>query len=194
MTSIIGDVTTDMEISIDTTGNKYGKHVIKQIDFTPSKNKNNVRLEVADLLTEPENIINQVPLENNSVIYQYLDVKLLSDEEYLGETGIDSMTFVFSIEKSWFENNSINKQTIQMMRYHNDTWNELNTTYYFETSSEVYYLAETPGLSVFAVVGDQAEQQEQAFTPSTLYILCLFTLAILLVVSIINKKNAIINN
>jgi len=191
--SSIGNISSDMVITVDTSWNNNGNHVIKQVDFIPSKNNNNVRLEVADLESEPENITQQLPMNTNAHLYRYLDVKLLSNEEYIGETGIESMSFVFSIEKTWLQNNSIDKHTVQMLRYHNNSWNELNTTYYFETGSEVYYQAETPGLSIFAVVGDQAAHHvdsaaiTNASNPSILFLICFVNSIILLAVSIIKK-------
>ena len=49
-----------------------------------------------------------------------------------------------------------------MMRYHNGSWQELNTSYVNETEDMLYYEAYTPGLSVFAVVGESIVEDSDA--------------------------------
>ena len=153
--SKIGEVNENEKISVETPNIEKTKTCIQKVDFTPSKHQKNVKLQVSNLKEKPDEVQKELNIPNTSKVYKYLDIKLTSNEIYIGETGIKNMTFSFSVEKSWIENQSFDKFTVKMMRYHADEWQELNTSYTNETEDLVYYTAETPGLSIFAVVGNK---------------------------------------
>ncbi|MBS3802045.1 MAG: PGF-pre-PGF domain-containing protein, partial [Candidatus Thermoplasmatota archaeon] len=153
--SNLGDITENEKISVETPTIEKTETCIQKVDFTPSQHQKNVKLQVSNLEGKPEEVQKDLNISNTSKVYKWLDIKLTSNELYIGETGIKNMTFSFSVEKSWIENQSFDKFTIKMMRYHDDEWQELNTSYTNETEDLVYYQADTPGLSVFAVVGNK---------------------------------------
>jgi len=153
--SNIGNLTENDKISVEISEEDEPSTIIKKIDFSSSKNQQNVRLKVSNLKGEPAEIKNELNISTSSNVYKYFDIKLTSGDTYIGETGIRSMNFTFTINKSWIDNNNIDKYTVTMMRYHNDTWQELNTTYLNETDNKMTFKAITPGLSIFAVVGDK---------------------------------------
>ena len=84
-----------------------------------------------------------------------MDIKLTTDEEYVEEDQVESLKFEFKVEKSWITDNNIDKITVRLMRYHDGEWQTLNTTLQIEDETYVYYEAETPGCSTFAVVGSR---------------------------------------
>jgi len=78
-----------------------------------------------------------------------------------------------------------------MMRYHNGEWQELITRFDGEDEIYVYYEADTPGLSTFAVVGNKVIEKEQAYTPEKpliltpiLYAIVIFGIIVLISVLI----------
>lgn len=150
----LGDIIEDMVISVETPGEEKSKTSIQRVEFTSSSNQKNVTLKVSNLKEKPAEVTNELNITDTSKVYKYLDIKLTADDEYIGESGISTMKFTFTVEKAWIKNQSIDKYSIKLMRYHNDTWQELNTTYVNETEDMLYYEAFTPGLSVFAVVGN----------------------------------------
>jgi PGF-pre-PGF domain-containing protein len=154
MESSLGNITKESTFSVEVNTEENVRSTIKKVDFVSSSDQNNVKLRVSNLVDKPEEVANELNITKDARVYQYLDVKLTADDEYIGETGVSTMRFTFTVERSWINNNSMDESTIRMMRYHNDTWEELNTSYVNETEDVLYYEAYTPGLSVFAVVGE----------------------------------------
>ncbi|RLE38902.1 hypothetical protein DRJ17_02615 [Candidatus Woesearchaeota archaeon] len=56
----------------------------------------------------------------------------------------------FEVSKLWISNNGINVNNVTLARY-NGSWNELPTKVIREDSQYIYYEAETPGFSYFAI-------------------------------------------
>jgi PGF-pre-PGF domain-containing protein len=142
--------------------------LIEKVEFRAATAQKNVELSVKNLKEKPEEVKKNITRSNNSTIYEYLDIKLTANDTYIGESGIESMNFTFTITKEWIKNESIDKHTVIMMRYHNDTWQELNTTYVNETDEEIRFKALTPGLSVFAVVGDKVVEDTDEIIVQTI--------------------------
>jgi len=165
--STIGNISKDEQISVKISVQEKTKTTIQQVDFTTSSDQKNVELTVSNLKNKPMEVTKEINMTNTSKVYKYLDIKLTSDDQYIGETGISTMTFTFAVEKTWIENENIDKQSVEMMRCHNDTWQHLNTTYINESETVIYYQAETPGLSVFAVVGSANVMSSDTYAPET---------------------------
>jgi hypothetical protein len=73
----------------------------------------------------------------------------------INETHIDKVKIQFQVNKSWISSNNINRATIALNRYKNDNWEKLTTKEVSEDNDYVYYEAETPGFSTFAITGEQ---------------------------------------
>lgn len=166
----IGDISKDDQVVVKTSTEEENKSIITEINFTASTNQKNVRVTLSEYDEEPEEVTNNLSVSPSKKVYKYIDVKLTANETYIGETGIETMTFTFTVEKDWIETNNLNKETIVMMRYHNDTWGNLNTTFVNESEEFIYFKAETPGLSVFAVVGDTIVEDSDAIVDETIQI------------------------
>lgn len=129
---------------------------INEVKFKTSSYLKDVKLNISKLKNKPEEIKDIPVWENRTLeVYKYLDIKLTSNEIYVGETGIESMYFTFNIEKSWIIEYNIDQETVEMLRYHDGEWQHLNTTLITENETILVYEAETPGLSTFAVVGSE---------------------------------------
>ena len=141
---------------------------ISQVVFTPSSNLKEVKFTVSSYSGKPSEVKN-ITVDGNitPAVYKYLDIKLISNETYVGETGIDAMTFTFTVEKSWIFENNIDKQTVEMLRYHDEEWQHLNTTLISENDTMIVYEAETPGLSTFAVVGSEIIEVSASYVEET---------------------------
>jgi PGF-pre-PGF domain-containing protein len=137
------------------------KTVITEVQFTAAKNLTDVKVTVIKLKDKPESI--SLLLKKNESVYHYLDVKLTSNEEYITEDDIETLTFTFKIEKSWITENNINKKTIFLMRYHDGEWQNLSTTLLSENETYIIFKAVTPGCSTFAVVGSTLVEIPEPF-------------------------------
>jgi len=78
------------------------------------------------------------------------------------------------------------------MRYHDDIWEELNTTLLVELGSYVYFIAETPGFSTFAVVGTTevipTYTSDKDEIPLTTILIIISAIAIFLAVVLFKSK------
>ena len=92
---------------------------------------------------------------NNLFIHSYLDIELLSNGSSIDESDINSITIKFKILKSWIDSNNIDKQGVRLLRYTDNGWQELTTTFDSEDSNYDYYSAITEGFSLFALVGPE---------------------------------------
>jgi len=159
---------------------------INQVKFKTSSYLKNVKLNISKLKNKPEEI-KDIPLWGNRTpkVYKFLDIKLTSNETYVGETGIESMYFTFNIEKSWMIEYNIDQETVEMLRYHDGEWQHLNTTLINENETILVYEAETPGLSTFAVVGSEIVEVSASYVEEVPEIPWILNLAIIVTSSAI---------
>jgi hypothetical protein len=68
----------------------------------------------------------------------------------------------FQVEKSWIENNSLQKENISVYRFNTSTeiWKELNTSFTEEDNSSYYYDVELTHFSYFAI-GEKTIAEEE---------------------------------
>jgi len=159
--TVLGNISKGKKTEI--ISENYKETDVYSVSFTPSIDLKKVNLTVAKLKDKPEEII-EIPNKNNSVyIYHYLDIKLTANDEYIEEDGIESMKFIFEVKWSWINENNIDKETILLVRYHDTEWQNLTTTCLGENDTYVYYQAETPGLSTFAVVGSELIESSASY-------------------------------
>ena len=97
MESDLGNISKDNSISVQTSIKEKTKTTIQQVEFISSSNHNNVKLIVSDLKCKPVEVVKEFNIKDNSKVYKYLDIKLTADEEYIGESGISTMTFTFTV-------------------------------------------------------------------------------------------------
>jgi PGF-pre-PGF domain-containing protein len=159
--TVLGNISKGKKTEV--ISENYMETDVYSVSFTPSIDLKGVKLTVSTLEYKPEEIM-EIPTKNNSVyVYQYLDIKLTADDEYIEEDGIESMRFEFKVKWSWINENNIDKKTILLVRYHDTEWQNLTTTYLGENDTYVYYEAETPGLSTFAVVGSELVESSASY-------------------------------
>jgi PGF-pre-PGF domain-containing protein/PGF-CTERM protein len=105
----------------------------------------NMQLVVSKIIDPP---VKEPP----GLVYAYYDISPISDEEVKTEGSVK-----FAVEKSWIAKNKADPERIRFARY-NATWEILKTEKISEDQDYVYYEAEVPGFSVFAVVAMPAEK------------------------------------
>ena len=152
---------------------------VKKVNFTLRKSFKNVKLRIVKLRGRPEHVP-KILAENDSSgvkngslkseirkleVYSYLDIKLTDENgRYIGENYTKSMTFTFRVKKEWVKNHSIDPATVKMMRFHNGSWQTLKTHETGENDTFIYYTCETPGLSTFAIVGQNMMESYQSYS------------------------------
>ncbi len=121
------------------------------LDFTEIKIKvkeivESVSLTVKKLSEKPE----WVGSGPSGKVYQYVSVTT----ENFEEDKIDKTSISFRVPKSWVRENNIDRNSILLMRF-KDTWQRLATRLIGEDSDNIYFEAETPGFSYFAISGEE---------------------------------------
>jgi len=81
-----------------------------------------------------------------NTVYKYIQV----DHAALSNDIIDDARIKFAVAKSWLTSNNKDKTSIALLRY-TTQWDVLTTTITSEDNTYVYYLADSPGLSLFAI-------------------------------------------
>lgn len=129
-----------------------------------------VKVELKDTVTNAQISVKESSLPSGANVaisteqgatYKYLDISTT-----IPSPSIDKVIISFKVEKSWLEKNGIGSSGVSLQRYSNNQWNKLTTTKTSEDATYIYFDAESPGLSVFAVIGEKASA-ETPTTPTT---------------------------
>ena len=138
---------------------------IHEIQINVINQANNVKITVTKLDGMPASVTHEV----TGRIYQYIEI----DATNMDDEKIDNATIQFKVEKTWINQNQINKSTVALNRYTN-RWTKLVTKMLREDNEYVYFESDTPGFSNYAITGDiisaageePGEQPEPPCTPS----------------------------
>ncbi len=87
-------------------------------------------------------------------VYQYLDLWINNATSVASEDFYNA-TISFKVNKMWVQNNNINSSSIILNRYHNGVWNALPTILTGQDANYLYFTAQTPGFSPFAITGSK---------------------------------------
>lgn len=97
------------------------------------------------------------PAEPEGEVYRHLNIWVgnggMATPENIGNSVIG-----FRVEKSWLEENDISESSIKLWRYNDDVWDLLPPEKVNEDDEYVYFEAETPGFSPFAITGATAKE------------------------------------
>ena len=159
---------------------------VHSIDLTAVTNLKKVKVKIIKLKDKPDEITD-IP-KKNITVHKYLDIKLTTNEEYVEEEDIELLKFKFKVEQTWILENNIDKETIQLMRYHDGEWQNLSTILISEDDTYVYFEAKSPGCSTFAVVGEKVDKIYDSYAtgwpdiPWTIIIVVITSLTLILTV------------
>jgi len=130
---------------------------VSMIALKSDKDVSDVKVEVERIERTPD-----IP-EPSGVSYTYLDMNVENTEGAKIEGKIE-----FKVAKSWLVDNNIDGETVTLDRYdESEGWKALPTIKVGENDDFVYFEAETPGFSTFAVTGEKKEEEvEAAATPT----------------------------
>ncbi|WP_305891097.1 PGF-pre-PGF domain-containing protein [Methanolobus chelungpuianus] len=118
------------------------------ISFYAKDNEGLVVAKVQVLSDKPEGIPN--PPGNS---YQLMSIDVGS-QGTISIHNADNILILFKVNRQWIEENNIDVSTIRMTRFHEGQWNNLPTYKEREEDDYIYFYSETPGFSIFEVVGD----------------------------------------
>lgn len=85
-------------------------------------------------------------------VYDYLNI-WVGNGGYGTDKSIENAVICFKVEKSWIQDKGIDQASITLNRYDDRKWNKLPATLLREDDKYLYFTAETPGFSPFAITG-----------------------------------------
>jgi len=118
----------------------------RQINITVENQANNVKITVTKLDDKPASVLHVV----EGKVYKYIEITPVN----INDTHVDKVKIQFEVNKSWINNNNIDPDTVALNRYRVNAWERLQTRKTSEDDDFVYYEAETPGFSTFAITGE----------------------------------------
>jgi len=140
------EMTTGVVHKIKITNKDIG---FKQIIIEVRNKANNVTIIITKLAGQPATVIHNI----TGKVYQYIEIT----HDNLSDSNLKSAKIRFNVTKTWINGNNFTKEHIYLNRYSNNAWQKLQTLIISESSSEVEYEADTPGLSIFAITGEAVE-------------------------------------
>jgi len=100
-------------------------------------------------------------------VYKYFNL-WVGNSGFASEKNIGNPVVCFKVEKSWLQDKKIDKSSITLNRYSDKKWSQLPVKLLKEDNKYLYFTAETPGFSFFAITGKAVEKEKVAETkPST---------------------------
>ena len=93
-------------------------------------------------------------------VYEYNEVS----HSQVSNTSLTEVNLSFKVQKTWLEENGFASENVVLYRYHNGTWQALDTEVLDEDEDYVRFSAQSPGFSLFAIGVKAPEQASDLFT------------------------------
>ncbi|MBP2029483.1 PGF-pre-PGF domain-containing protein [Methanohalophilus levihalophilus] len=89
----------------------------------------------------------------------------VGSEGTISQKSAENILIEFKVSWEWIKENNIDPTTIRLSRFHDGKWEDLPTTLMSDNGEILYFTAETPGFSIFSVVGDNMEEAADVEIP-----------------------------
>ena len=122
---------------------------IRYINFSALKNSGRISTIIEVLKSRSSMVDTTVP----GTVYSNLNI-WVGKSGFATEDNIADPVIGFSVSKEWFSENGIDENSIVLFRYSEGKWNALNTGKIGEDVLYLYFEAETPGFSPFAIAAE----------------------------------------
>jgi PGF-pre-PGF domain-containing protein len=117
---------------------------------------------IVEMLINQSILVSEPPADE---VYKYLNI-------WVGSSGFatlensENAAANFKVEKSWIQDKNIDKSSITLNRFNDTKWDALPTNLTSEDDKYLYFTAETPGFSSFAITGKITANEAVNTTPS----------------------------
>ncbi len=105
---------------------------------------------IVEILKGKSTLVSQLP---SGEVYKSLNI-WVGNSGFATPNNIENSVVCFKVEKSWMQDKGINLSLITLNRYSDKKWNQLPTSLLSEDSKYLYFTAQTPGFSPFAITGN----------------------------------------
>jgi PGF-pre-PGF domain-containing protein len=123
-------------------------NVVRYINFTGLTNSGTIASKVV-ILDHTSTLVDSTPPD---IVYKNLNI-WVGNLGWANPENIASPNINFFVEKSWVNKNNIDNSTIRLNRYKDGEWNPLDTEKIGEDVDYLYFEAQTPEFSSFAITG-----------------------------------------
>ncbi|UGV41647.1 PGF-pre-PGF domain-containing protein [Methanococcoides orientis] len=126
-----------------------GQNAIQYINFSALRNSGRVSTTIEVLKNKSAMVDESAP----GIVYSNLNI-------WVGKSGFATADNIagpvigFSVPKDWLAEDGIDENSIVLYRHSEGKWNALDTEMIGEDGSYIYFEAETPGFSPFAIAAD----------------------------------------
>jgi len=86
-------------------------------------------------------------------VYQNINI-WVGNYGWATEKNIKDMTISFTVPLDWITSNNIDKSSIALYRYNDDSWEQLPTSLTTRNKNSITFTSSTPGFSPFAISGE----------------------------------------
>ena len=104
---------------------------------------------IVEMLKSKSTLVSAPPSDE---IYKYVNI-WVGNGGVISSKNIENSVVSFKVEKSWVQDKLIDKSAIVLNRYSDNAWNQLPTGLSSEDDKYLYFSAQTPGFSPFAITG-----------------------------------------
>jgi methanogen extracellular protein (TIGR04279 family)/PGF-pre-PGF domain-containing protein len=123
---------------------------VEYIAFTSKKTAGNIKTIVEELKGKSS----LVSTEPGGEIYKYFNIQI-GDGEFSDSEDLKNAVIGFKVSKEWINESNINADTIALQHFSKNQWNTLKTEKVGEDEEYIYFEAETPGFSPFAITASK---------------------------------------
>jgi PGF-pre-PGF domain-containing protein len=109
---------------------------------------------IAELLKGKSTLVSELPADE---VYKFLNI-WVGNSGFATSKNIENSVLSFKVAKSWVQDKKIDKSSITLNRYSDKTWNQLPTSLSSEDDNYLYFTAQSPGFSPFAITGKIAAE------------------------------------
>jgi len=121
---------------------------VTDVKLDVNEDVRNAIVKVLKYETKPNSVPDAASGEGKAFAYLNIQKFNFKDE------ALEKAEIRFKIEKAWLEKNDLDEDTVILQRY-DEEWQNLPTSKRSSTASYIYYGAETPGFSIFAITAEK---------------------------------------
>ncbi len=104
---------------------------------------------IVEMLNKKSILVSELPSDE---VYKSLNI-WAGNNGFIIPKNIENAVVCFNVEKSWIKDKRINQSSITLNRYNSKKWDQLPTSLSKEDEKYLYFIAQTPGFSPFAIMG-----------------------------------------
>ena len=117
---------------------------------------------IVEVLKNQSTLVSGAPVDT---VYKYVNI-WVGNSGFATSSNIENSVVYFKVEKSWLQNNNVDKTSIALNRYSDSKWDQLPTSLSGEDDTYLYFSTKTPGFSPFAITGKIAGKEAVTETQS----------------------------